>query len=50
VIRHPLDYLVPFGLLPITLFAVFVLVTVMPLRRAIATQRSAASSTSEQLV
>lgn len=50
VMRHPLDYLVPFGLLPITLFAVFVLATALPLRRDIAASRSAAGQTSEQLV
>ena len=39
VMRHPLDYLVPFGLLPITIFGVFVLVTAMPLRREIVASR-----------
>src|SRR5947209_2498895 len=34
VMRHPLHYLVPVGLLPITAFAVFVLVTAKPLCRA----------------
>ncbi|OLE23031.1 MAG: hypothetical protein AUG49_17315 [Catenulispora sp. 13_1_20CM_3_70_7] len=34
VMRHPLHYLVPVGLLPITLFGLFVLVTAAPLYRA----------------
>lgn len=33
VMRHPLHYLVPIGLLPITVFGVFVLGTALPLRR-----------------
>lgn len=36
VVRHPLHYLVPIGLLPITVFGVFVLVTARPLRRTFA--------------
>ncbi|NUR57434.1 MAG: hypothetical protein HOV87_01785 [Catenulispora sp.] len=35
VMRHPLHYLVPVGLLPITAFGVFVVVTALPLRRSI---------------
>lgn len=50
VTRHPLDYLAPFGLLPITLFGVFVLATALPLHREIAASRTAAGQTSEQLV
>jgi hypothetical protein len=50
VTRHPLHYLVPIGLLPITLFGVFVLVTAVPLRRVITAKRPAADQASEQLV
>ncbi|WP_143094428.1 hypothetical protein [Streptacidiphilus jiangxiensis] len=50
VVRHPLDYLAPFGLLPITLFGVFVLATAIPLHRALAAPPSAAGQTPEQLV
>lgn len=50
VVRHPLRYLVPFGLLPITLFCVFVLVTAIPLHRTIAAKRPSTDQTSEQLV
>lgn len=42
VVRRPLHYLVPFGLLPITLFGVFVLATAVPLRRAMAEGREPA--------
>ena len=49
VVRHPLDYLVPFGLLPITLFGVFVLATAVPLYRALTAHRGP-GLTSEQLV
>ncbi|MEV7599460.1 hypothetical protein AB0O91_18985 [Kitasatospora sp. NPDC089797] len=34
LIRRPLDYLQPVGLLPMTLFGLFVFGTVLPLRRA----------------
>ncbi|MFD0636763.1 hypothetical protein [Catenulispora yoronensis] len=47
--RHPLRYLVPFGLLPITLFGVFVLVTAIPLYQTIAARRPAADQASRQL-
>ena len=50
VMRHPLRYLVPFGLLPITLFCVFVLVTAIPLHRAITAKRLSADQALEQLV
>jgi hypothetical protein len=50
VMRHPLHYLIPIGLLPITVFGVFVLVTAKPLRRTMTESRSAADRTSEQLV
>lgn len=50
VLRHPLRYLVPVGLLPITLFGVFVLVTAAQLRRATLTACPAADQTSEQPV
>ncbi|MEU8693785.1 hypothetical protein [Streptomyces sp. NPDC048665] len=35
VLAHPVTYLQPVGLLPITLFGVFVLLTASPLRRAL---------------
>ncbi len=35
VMTHPLAFLRPVGLLPITLFGVFVLLTTLPLRRAL---------------
>lgn len=35
VLAHPVAYLRPVGLLPITLFGVFVLLTAFPLRRAL---------------
>ena len=50
VLRHPLDYLVPFGLLPITVFGVFVLATAMPQYRALAALPSATGPASEQPV
>ncbi|MER6978998.1 hypothetical protein [Streptomyces carpinensis] len=34
VVRHPLDYLQPVGLTPITLFGLFVFATAAPLRRS----------------
>jgi hypothetical protein len=33
LVRHPLDYLQPVGLLPMTLFGLFVFATAVPLRR-----------------
>ncbi|WP_236656112.1 hypothetical protein [Streptacidiphilus jiangxiensis] len=33
LVRHPLDYLQPVGLLPMTLFGLFVFATAAPLRR-----------------
>ncbi|MFI9803840.1 hypothetical protein ACIHEJ_05630 [Streptomyces sp. NPDC052301] len=36
VMRHPTEFLRPAGLLPITLFGVFVLLTALPLHRALA--------------
>lgn len=50
VMRHPLHYLVPIGLLPITVFGVFVLLTAKPLRRTMTESRSAAVRASEQIV
>ncbi|MGY5014804.1 hypothetical protein ACWCY6_43255 [Streptomyces sp. 900105755] len=36
IMTHPTAFLRPTGLLPITLFAIFVLLTALPLRRALA--------------
>ncbi|MEV6836295.1 hypothetical protein AB0N17_17570 [Streptomyces sp. NPDC051133] len=36
VMRHPTEFLRPTGLLPITLFGLFVLLTAVPLHRALA--------------
>ncbi|MFF7753301.1 hypothetical protein ACFZCP_29625 [Streptomyces sp. NPDC007971] len=36
VMAHPITFLRPVGLLPITLFGIFVLLTALPLRRALA--------------
>ncbi|MFK0026551.1 hypothetical protein [Streptomyces sp. NPDC090798] len=35
VMAHPTEFLRPIGLLPITLFGIFVLLTALPLRRAL---------------
>lgn len=50
VMRHPVDYLVPFGLLPITLFGVFVLATTLLLHRGVVASRTTAGQALEQLL
>ncbi|MFK0114067.1 hypothetical protein [Streptomyces sp. NPDC091217] len=41
VMSHPTAFLRPTGLLPITLFGIFVLLTALPLRRALASSSGA---------
>lgn len=50
VVRRPLHYLIPFGLLPITVFCVFVLVTARPLSRAIRAGGPAAAPAAGRLL